>query len=349
MKPLATIFAALAAAPLLGSAIAAGAMAADEQTKKRHRMHDWRSLDGLPDDPGLPALAAIRASSVAKTIPALGLDGRSTEVTLCGYTAGRRATLQVRTGDRRIAVKAYSESPELEALLYAALSGGYGGLHVPRLLAWDPQLRVVALEWLDGPSLSSRIEDGQGRRAGELAAAWVRRAAELPVRFGSHHAVEGLLAKAYKWADGLGATDRALGTAAAAVARRLVATRPVESGSQLVHGSLYDRHILDLGDGPGLIDWDCFGQGAPELDAAVFLAGVWRRGLRPKWEDASAQTTEAFLACAKGLLNERALAWYQAVTLLRLAHKKLRRLEDDAVAAAQPLLAEAARLAAAAG
>lgn len=315
-------------------------------TAKRHRMHDWHSLPGIPEDAALPALVAMRERGVSEALPYLGLGTSTVEVALRGYTQGKRATLEVRNTDRRFAVKVFSQPPEIDAQLYAALAGGCGNVHIPRLVGWDRELNVLAIEWLEGPTLSSMIKGGQGPRAGELAAAWILRARDLPVRFGPHLGAESMLAKAYKWADGLGAADPALGTAASAIARRLVAKQPPEGATQLVHGSLYDRHLLDMGDGPGLIDWDCFGQGPAEVDAAVFLSVVRRGALHRARQEASTEATDVFLACTAGVLDEHVLAWHQAINLLRLAHKKLRRSEDNALATAQPLLAEAERLSA---
>lgn len=316
---------------------------------RRHRMHDWQSLTVLPHDGALPVLAAMAGSGIGGALPFLDLRGGTAEVTMRGYTEGKRITLEVRTGDRRVAVKGYCTPPDLEAKLYATLAGSSGSVHVPHLVGWDHDLRVLAIEWLEGPSLLDLIKKGEGRRVGELAAMWLREAGGFPVRFGTHQGADSLLARTYKWTDRLGAADPELGNAASSVAKRLVATQPVEGATRLVHGSLYDRHILDLGDGPGLIDWDCFGQGSAELDAAVFLSVVWRSGLRPERLEASTQAMAVFRECTKGLLNESALAWHQAVMMLRLAHKKLRREADDALAEARPLLVEAARLAAAAG
>src|SRR5205823_7126498 len=76
----------------------------------------------LPDDPALPALAAIRALGLAAAIPGLGLDDRPVELTLRGYTPGSRATLEVRAGDRHFALKLYAEDPAPEAELYEALA-----------------------------------------------------------------------------------------------------------------------------------------------------------------------------------------------------------------------------------
>lgn len=317
--------------------------------KRRQRQHDWQSLTGFPHDGALPALDAIATRGVRDALPFLDLSAGTVDFTTRGYTEGRRLTLELRCGDRRVAVKVYAMAPDLETKLYAALGGGCGGVHVPRLLGWDPDLRVFALEWLEGPSLASLIRNGQGRRAGELAAAWIREAGGQSVHFGDHLGAESLLAKAYKWTDRLGAADGAMGIAASIVAKRLVATQPVDGATRLVHGSLYDRHILDRDDGPGLIDWDCFGQGPAELDAAVFLSAVWRSGLHPDRHDAATETRSVFLECTAGLLNESALAWHEAVTMLRLAHKGIRRGAADALAAVPPLLAQAARFAEAAG
>ncbi|HEY6223396.1 MAG TPA: phosphotransferase [Gemmatimonadales bacterium] len=316
---------------------------------RRHRMHDYQSLTDLPHDGAIPALGAIATSGIRGALPFLDLPSGTIDVTMRGYTEGKRMTLEVRAGDRRAAVKCYNMPPDLEAKLYATIAGSSGAVRVPRLIGWDPDLRVMALEWLEGPNLLTLLKNGQGRRVGELAAAWLLESGKIPVRFGDHLGAESMLAKSYKWTDRLGAADPSLGSAAAIVAKRLVATQPVESATRLVHGSLYDRHILDAGDGPALIDWDCFGQGPAELDAAVFLSVIWRGGLKPDRHEAATQARAVFLECTAGLLNETALAWHQAVTMLRLAHKKIRREDGDAVAAARPLLLEAARLAAAAG
>src|SRR5213595_528535 len=48
------------------------------------------------------------------------------------------------------------------------------------------------------------------------------------------------------------------GTVATELAERLVGTQPKEGAPRLVHGSLYAHHVLDHGDGPGLIDWQKF-------------------------------------------------------------------------------------------
>src|SRR3989441_3688166 len=138
----------------------------------------------LPDDPALPALAAIRALGLAAAIPALGLDDRPAELTLRGYTPGSRATFEVRAGDRHFALKLYAEDPEPEAELYEALAAvglvGEGPVRVPPLLARDRSLQVLAIGWLDGPTAQELLKGRRGGGAGELASCWLRRAAAVP-------------------------------------------------------------------------------------------------------------------------------------------------------------------------
>src|SRR2546430_1639007 len=143
-----------------------------------------------PDDPRLPGLVAIRDRGLARAIPALGLEqgGEGVALELCGYHPGARATLAARVGRRRFAVKAFADDPAPEATLYQALSAaglaGDSGARVPPLLAWDNALRVLVIGWLEGPTAHQLVKQGQGRRAGELAAQWVQRTASLPVKLG---------------------------------------------------------------------------------------------------------------------------------------------------------------------
>src|SRR5438128_2645391 len=149
-----------------------------------------RPTADLPDDPRLPGLMAIRDRGLARAIPALGLEqgGGGVELVLCGYHPGARATLDARVGQRRFAVKTFADDPAPEAALYQALGAaglaGGSGARVPPLLAWDQDLRVLVIGWLEGPTAHDLVKQGQGRHAGELAAQWVRRSASLPVKLG---------------------------------------------------------------------------------------------------------------------------------------------------------------------
>src|SRR5213078_3852282 len=227
-----------------------------------------RPTADLPDDPRLPGLMAIRDSGLARAIPALGLEQGEggVELVLCGYHPGARATLDARVGQRRFAVKTFADDPEPEAALYQALGAaglaGDSGARVPPLLAWEHDLRVLVIGWLEGPTAHDLVKQGQGRHAGELAAQWARRTASLPVKLGLPLGAAGMMHETRAWIGTLGTADLSVGAAARALAEALARTEPRDDGVVgLVHGTLYARHILDVGDGPGVIDWHRFGQG----------------------------------------------------------------------------------------
>ena len=306
----------------------------------------------LPDDPALPGLAAIRAHGLARAIPALGLEGSPVEVLLRAYKPGERATLEVRALGRHLAIKAYADDPAPEVELYHAFAdaglASEAGARVPPLVAWDRELRVLVIGWLEGRPLNQLVKEGQGERTGELAASWIRRVASLSLKLGPRCGVGYALYHAGRAVTGLAAVDPALGSAAKALAGKLARAQPEDHDPRLVHGTLYDRHLLDLGDGPGVIDWQRAGQGPLEFDAGMFLATLWRSGSHgPDGAAEAARAERVFLARTAGLLDEAALAWHRAAALLRLAGKAnlMSRRKPDWRARASALLAEAERLA----
>src|SRR5207302_2451863 len=121
---------------------------------------------------------------------------------------------------------------------------------------------------------------------------------------------------------------------------------PDDGGVGVVRGTLYARHILDAGDGAGVIDWHRFGQGPVELDAGMFLATLSRlRLLHPAHAGEALLAEQAFLEGTRGLLDERALVWHRAAALLQLTERLPAAARGDWRARAHALLGEAARLA----
>lgn len=289
----------------------------------------------FPEDPALAAIAAIR-------------DGRIAGVSLgalCGYTRGSRATFEGRLGERRVAIKVYAGDPAPEAALYEALGAaglsGASGPRVPALLAWDRELRVMVIGWLEGRTAQELVCAGQGERAGALAADWIRRVSSMRVGLGPSHGTAGVLERIQEWIAALWAAAPDLGRRATVLADRLLRAQPRESAPRLVHGTLYDRHILDLGDGPGVIDWQRFGQGPLELDGGMFLATLARLRLAHVSIAAAAASAEAaFLANTADLLEPHALAWHCAAGLLHLGRRRLHRRAPEECGV---LLDEAAR------
>src|SRR5256885_13569766 len=125
------------------------------------------------------------------------------------------------------------------------------------------------------------------------------------------------------WIGTLGTADLSVGAAARALAEALARTEPRDDGAMgLVHGTLYARHILDVGEGPGVIDGRRFGQGPAELDAGMFLATLSRlRLLHPAHAGEALRAEQEFLEGTRDLLDERALAWHRAAALLQLTER----------------------------
>ena len=122
-------------------------------------------------------------------------------------------------------------------------------------------------------------------------------------------------------------------------------TQPKEGTPHLVHGTLYARHIFDMGDGPGVIDWQQFGRGPLEVDAGMFLATISRTALRHK-EDAeeARRATEEFLEGIRDLVDPKSLEWYWAASLLRLSVRGMNtKLGPRPLLSIRPVVVEAAK------
>lgn len=308
----------------------------------------------LPVDPSLPGLVAIRDAGLPRAIPALSL--RHVELSVLRYTRGSHATLEALTERRRLAVKVYAEDPTPQVELYNALAAagltGESGARVPPLLAFERRLKMLVFAWLEGSTALELLDDGQGERAGELAARWLRRASSVQLTPGSLVGPGRLLRRAGQWVAVLGAAAPPLGIAASALVETLAQTQPEGEAQHLVHGRLHDHHIIDLGDGPGALDWRSAGRGSVELDAGVFLAMLSRSiVLREPLVGEAARAETTFLAGAHDFLDERALAWYWAAALLSLAGRECAppsATAGDWRARPDTLLAEAKRIAEAA-
>jgi aminoglycoside phosphotransferase (APT) family kinase protein len=141
------------------------------------------------------------------------------------------------------------------------------------------------------------------------------------IMLGDPYGSRELLADAAGWAGRLGRGSPDLGRVADVLVAALEAMIPPASRPVLVHGSYSHSHVFDLGTGPGVVDWDGFRQGAIELDAGRFLAGLsslaaGRRRLR----DEAGRAGTAFATEVAPLVDPGLLTWYRAAALLRLAY-----------------------------
>jgi Phosphotransferase enzyme family len=279
----------------------------------------------LPPDPGLPALRGLAADGPETLLARLGLRLGRVEVTVLNHHPGSRCTLLASGETGRVVVKAFAGDVRahvavLDRLRSAGLAGGRPPT-APPLLGADAALRVLAIGVLDGPSTWELIDRGQGERAAALAAQWLHRMAALPPHAtGTTYDVAALCHDGERWIRSIGRADTALAELAAERLAELAAHAPRRTAVRAIHGSFSPSHVLDLGAGPGVIDWDNAGHGPPEYDVGLFLASLWRGcGAGHARREQVALTSRALLSDVADLVDEEAVRWYEAACLVKLA------------------------------
>jgi Phosphotransferase enzyme family len=282
----------------------------------------------LPDDPGIPALRALAAEGFGRVLRRAGVSDDVEKVRLLRHQPGR-CTFEVTCGGRRVALKAYSpaRAPALDLCKWLEGEGLASGRAptVPPIIARSHSLGLLVMGWLEGVSGRDLIQGGRETRAGELAAEWLRAESGLTVELGRRYGPDAALQEVARWARKIVRVDSQLGAEASAVLARLRAARPPKGREGVRHGDFSPEHVLDLGDGPGVIDWDSFRRGALELDVARFLAGLsWLGGERSDRVVRVAEAAASLNAGLDGLIDARTVAWYQAAVLVRLAKKLCR-------------------------
>ena len=281
------------------------------------------SPTGLADDPELPALRAMALEGADAVLRRVGLAPPFDSFEVLKVHAGRRCTFAFRAAGRLLVAKAFRRSVDTQIELFDALQrhglATGDGPTAPRLVARDAGLRLLVLERLDGPSGAPLI--ARGERVGELAAGWLVRQWGAAVTVGRTYSAEEFLQRVARDARVVIDASAACGEATASLLERLALVLPGPSEPELVHGSFSVNHVLDLGTGAGVIDWDGFCQGPRELDAAAFLATLARvaGGDEAALASPSAESAAAFRAGLAGELDPAALAWFEAGSLIHNA------------------------------
>jgi aminoglycoside phosphotransferase (APT) family kinase protein len=296
----------------------------------------------LPDDPDLPGLSAIRSLGLERAIPELEPVEAPAALEVRAYKPARRITVELRTPSRRLAIKAYERSPAAEVALTetfasAGLTGG-AGARVPRVVAWKRELRLLVIEWLEGPTASDLLKLGQGERAADLAASWLERASTLTVDLGPPRDATWMLRRATKWIDRLRKAGPDLGHQATDLAERLTHDMPRHEIRRLAHGTFHDRNIIDCGDGPGVIDWEFAGMGPPELDAGAFMACLSWRAVSEARGASAVRARDVFHSRVASQTDPRALGWHESAMLLCRAARVATRHGGDGRDSAGQLL-----------
>src|SRR6266513_4040 len=285
--------------------------------------------DAAPlEDPALPALASGRHDALAAALARLGLRGART-VALLKHHPGSRCTLAVAAGTDRYVVKLFADATKVLALsaVHQVLAGA--ALLVTEMYAASP---ITAL-----------VEQGECDRAGRLAAQWLRAAATPGLTLGHPYDPPHALEEIHRYVCTIESAAGELGGRAGAVWERLAADIPPPGYSDLRHGSFYLSHVFDLGDGPGVIDWDSFRQGPVEVDAGMMSAMAARWTVRrPNHARAAQRAIAVFLNEVDDLVDPARLRWYRAAALLKFASYLARRRPEGWAVSAATLIGDAA-------
>ena len=243
--------------------------------------------------------------------------GAPVELEQLKHKPGRRRTLRARGPAGTAIVKLYaSDRAATVAARVAALAVGPPEPALPRVLACEPQERMVVLSEVQGRPLRGALlagDAGACRRAGEALGRWHRawrgRAPHPLRRHGVERELEILDRRAEALSPGLAADLR---TEAGDLAE------PWDCPT-VVHRDLYEEQVL-LGERVGLIDLDDAALGPPELDAGNLLAHMDLLSLRSGRDlEPMAEEVLAGYEASGGGLDEALLDGCRRLARLRLA------------------------------
>jgi ATP-binding cassette, subfamily B, bacterial len=303
---------------------------ARERAAREHPLH--RSLGNgrpppaaaVPEDREIPALHAAAEEGLESVLARAGLRAPLGRVEVRKHHPGRRCTLFVESDSRHLLIKAYAKDcSRVVRLLERFENEGLACRRppcAPALVAYEPSLSLIATEWLAGRSAQDLIAAGAGGRSGELAAAWLDATSAAGIELGREWGAPEVVARAQRWVAAIHEADPALGSLASARLEGLAARFPSDGRRVLQHGSFRPSHVLDLGDGPAVIDWDGFRQAPPELDPAMYLAGLSRlAAIHPELRAGSADAAQRFRGAVAHLVDAESLAWHRAAALVKCA------------------------------
>ncbi|MEZ4732248.1 MAG: phosphotransferase [Caldilineaceae bacterium] len=241
---------------------------------RRNRV-GWLSLTRFPADPHLPTLRSVLA--------------RPYHAKVVRYRPGKRCTIRcpAPAGDAPIApmfdlpcfakVFADDEGAAIhhESLaLWVASQTGVIGFAVARPLAWQGELRTLWQGVVPGAPIMTRLLSAEGPALAERlgrAAASLTQSGLQPQQVTDGRKQQ---KRSVKYAERLRAFFPALAPALDFLLEKLAVVHAERDQTRLrpIHGAPHAHQWLDDGERLGLVDFDGFALGDPELDAATFLA-----------------------------------------------------------------------------
>ena len=224
----------------------------------------WARVTRFPFDPDLPGLVALNAVT-----------------TVMRYHPGRRCTLRTTNGESALVAKVYGTDRGARVhhdlvALRRARSRGELRVNIAEPLSWDTSSRTLWQAALAGQPATSGLRGLQGehlaRRMG-MAAASLTCATLTPADVFDGAAA---LARSRRPANDLAGHVPDLAPMVSAIVDRLAQMHARFPSRELrpVHGAPHPDHWLDAGSDLGLIDFDRFSRGDPEMDAGVLVADL---------------------------------------------------------------------------
>jgi len=222
-------------------------------------------LSRFPCDPGLPTLARLLS----------GLD----DVRVLRYRPGKRCTLSTGEDSGRRFGKVFADDRGAlihrgsEQLWDASVSGSLG-FDVARPLGWDPELRTLWQGVVPGQSITATLRSDAAAavafRMGVACASLAVSGLEPPESFDGNDQCERTSRYAAELARWLPGRRDELNAAVECLRERHSAYggKPALP----IHGAPHAHQWLDSGSRLGLVDFDRFCTGDPELDVATFVA-----------------------------------------------------------------------------
>ena len=233
---------------------------------------------GEPGQPDLDGVGPARRFDwwQDEALPALTcLAVRTPRLEPVRYRPGKRCTLRS-TGARQIFVKCLADQRGAAInrdarLLYSCSRQGWLGFGVARPAGWIASSRLLVQHTVPGaPIIDRLLSAGGAALAARLGTANAALAA-APITPEPRFTYAQQMSRTRKYANRLACLLPKSFVIAANLLDRLAAVAP-GAADRPIHGAPHAHQWLDGPDGLMLVDFDRFGRGDPELDAATFVA-----------------------------------------------------------------------------
>ena len=311
-------------------------------------------LSFFPNDSRLPALARL---SDPATRPALLADvfkgdpaWSNATCSPLNYKPERRFVARLMRGDGESAsIKFYTKRDFTVIRESRKKLTLPDGLRMPLWIGGSKHHRVIALSWLPGVTLHSKLERGHVEEGARAAEAIVRlhRSSQPALNIRTSALLLRLLDSLGRQ---LGYLIPELAREAQEVSRKLGAwVRDRKTGHVPIHGDFYDKQVIVQGDAVGVIDSDRMHLGEPEMDLGCFVAHLERRRVDGLLSEEVAKQAEAALldgyrVATSGRWDPRAVRPYIAFNLFQLSPHPFRDRKTDWPEQTAALLAKCRRL-----